>query len=204
MVVALLFNGVNTYAHVVAFPHSPKSRALEFVQYELRRNPGARIGMIAYPGRSPFASEGLADHLDVFSTMIPPGDEAITTWAQYLESIGHFLSMKHPRYVLCESIIFGWTVFLPRHDASDFGNRLKYPNPGYDAWCRMLRQHGYSSVQVLTEGQGEKQLQRLLGRAYLTTCEGTTGAVHIFERVEAGLPIHELASGPQRDAIVGP
>jgi hypothetical protein len=177
----LIFNGVNSYAHVVVFPLSPKSRALGVVAAAVHEDPTACIGVISYPGRSPFNLTALANSLDVFLTMESPG-ESVKTWDQYLDLIAGHFAQSAPRFIVFEDIVTTWTVFLPREFASDYGKRLLYPNPGFAAWEKMLQGLGYKQVKVLHEGHGQAWLRRALGNYYQLTTEGSKGVVYIFER----------------------
>jgi hypothetical protein len=179
----LVPNVLNCYAHVVVFPESPKSRALQMMQEAVRNDPGSTVGVINYGWRSPFQLSALAKAPHVFNTQDAP-DPSVHTWNQYLEVIARDLEKAAPRYVVLEDIITLWPVFLPRQYQLDYGKRLDYPNPGPDAWEAMLGRIGYTRVAVLRQGEGraEHLLQQVLGHYYLLTAEGALGQVYVYER----------------------
>jgi hypothetical protein len=183
----LIFNGLNSFAHVVVFPQSPRSRALAIVTAAVKEDPDTLIAVISSPNRSPFELTALAGHVDVFCTLTPPDDYWVQTWDQYLELIAGHFAQSSPRFIVFEEIITVGKFFLPRKYADDLGKRHLYPNPGPAAWTKMLHGLGYERVIIFRQGQGQEWLRCLLGDHYLRTTEGTGAAVCIFERSrEAG------------------
>ncbi len=189
MAICAVFAAINGYAHVASFDLAPKVIATNYVLSKVQDHPTIRIGVIGYGStssqtRSPF-QRGLPSvepHLDVFMTMRSPESEDIDTWDAYLASIQKFFRERSPQYIVAEDIIFNWTVFLPKKYAADYGKRLLFPNPGYDAWRRMLQGIGYTRVAVLSYPNRDWFVNALIGTYYAETTEGVGGNVYIFEK----------------------
>jgi 4-amino-4-deoxy-L-arabinose transferase-like glycosyltransferase len=177
----IVLNGANAWANVVAFHLAAKARAAS----ELAPLEG-RIGVIAYPLRRPFEPGPLDARSDVFTTDL--GDQDVTSFEEYLLVIERFFREKKPRFVVFEGIITEWTVFRPRRESQDYGERLLYPNPGLAAWDAHLERAGYHQVRVLENCQGPLAMRWLLGSYYLWTAEGVGRPVYVYERRAEGAP----------------
>ncbi len=175
----LVFNTANAWANVVAYRLAAKSVALDVV------GPlEGRIGVIAYPGRSPLQHGPVDERCDVFVTDL--GDQDVTTFDEYLGVVERFFAEKRPRWIVFERIVVEWTVFRPKKDAAEYGARLRYPNPGLEAWDAHLRRAGYRQARVIENCEGPLAMRWLLGSYYLSTAEGLGRglgpAVYVYER----------------------
>ncbi len=171
----LVFNTANAWANVVCFKISAKARAADVLE-PLE----GRIGVIAYPARSPFQPGRLEGRCDVFVT--DRADQDVETFEEYLSVIERFFEERKPRWIVFEEIIGEWTVFRPRRLAQDYGARLRYPNPGLAAWDAHLGRAGYRRARVIENCEGALALPWLLGGYYLWTAEGLGRKVYIYER----------------------
>ena len=109
----LFVSGLNAYAHVEVFSHSAKEVAATEVRKLLTADSDTRIGVVAYPDRSPFEPQAAQGRLDVFLTMV--ADYDVDSWNEYLQIIAAYFNARAPKYIVLEDIILAWTVFLPKH-----------------------------------------------------------------------------------------
>lgn len=171
----LVFGAANTWANVVCFRLAAKSVALD-VLAPLE----GRIGVVAYPTRWPFTRGPLDSRCDVFLTDTAEHD--VASFEDYLSVIERFFAEKKPRWIVFEEIIVTWPSFRPRKDAADYGARLRYPNPGLEAWEAHLARAGYRRDRVIGNCEGPLAMRWLIGSFYLTTAEGVGRPVYLYER----------------------
>jgi hypothetical protein len=173
--------GLNTYVQVEAFSHSAKRVAEKEMRMLVTADRAARIGVLQYPNRSPFALGAAEGRIDVFMTMV--ADYDVNTWDEYLQIIASYFKARSPKYIVVEDIVLAWPVFLPKRYATDYSKRLEYPNPGPDAWNRMFGSIGYTPKMTIAEQPFPEWVYAVLGTWYRVTVEGVgTTRIIVYER----------------------
>jgi len=172
---------LNAYVNVEVFSHSAKRVAEKEIRMLVTADPAARIGVLQYPNRSPFALRAADGRIDVFMTMV--ADYDVNTWDEYLQIIASYFKARSPKYIVVEDIVLAWTVFLPKRYATDYSKRLEYPNPGPDTWNRMFGSIGYTPRMTITEQPFPKWVYAVLGSWHRVTVEGVgTNRIIVYER----------------------
>ncbi len=88
----LFVSGLNAYVHVEVFSHSAKKVAATEVRKLLTADSDTRIGVVAYPDRSPFEPQAAQGRLDVFLTMV--ADYDVDLWNEYLQIIAAYFNAR--------------------------------------------------------------------------------------------------------------